>query len=177
MQDIISNTDQHYKDWTVGLYKNIQEYGHTNIQVTDSDYPFNYTLGQSMKGVDPIEFICFWGYGKTALRLCEGVAELVQKNRNLSWDLARKGKRIYVKGFIGERGSIPVLLKPLSMINAENVRDKYACQLDAPLWYNLEVIQKHTLVQIVVPDLQGIFPGREGCGEKYKSFVPEFLHV
>ena len=78
-------------------------------------------------------------------------------------------------GFLGEDESVPIVVKHLAGLTATVVYEKYAMGLRSPIF--ADVVRDHDLLQIILPDREGLFPGQHKCNENVNRMVPEFLHL
>lgn len=135
------------------------------------DPTYFYSVGNSLTSTPSIELVCFYFTRFGALLLGE-VASWLSEDPNRIEEILSKGVS-YVPGFLGEEGVVPIALKHLTGLQARIVREKYVLNLQAEAISDL--VKPHELIQIVLPDLNGFFPGDPNCSPDANEAVPEFL--
>lgn len=145
----------------------------------DEDPMFFYTVGNSMKeGSYPLEFLMFWHTQSCAFLLNQiGNALQSPRHRDLCRQVDEAGDHggLLVKGVLGPVGEFGVVLRPLSGPAREFAAGRYACALTNDSMRDAGAFKEHSLWQMIIPDLAGVFPGQEGCMEEVEEWCP--LHL
>ena len=158
------------------VIQNIQQCGQHVCSVYDPDNidpSFFYTIGNSFASQPPVELFSFWKSGiggfllncvsfrmKYDSKFCESV---------LSQEIS------YHWGFLGMEEETPIALRVVSGLLERIVRDKYVCQLEKEEFS--EYVKPHQLIQVILPDMNGRFPGDPKFDEDFLEIIPEFLHL
>ena len=142
----------------------------------DEDPMFFYTVGNSMKeGSYPLEFLMFWHTQSCAFLLNQiGNALQSPRHRDLCRQVDEAGDHggLLVKGVLGPVGEFGVVLRPLSGPAREFAAGRYACALTNDSMRDAGAFKEHSLWQMIIPDLDGVFPGQEGCMEEVEEMCP-----
>ena len=142
----------------------------------DGDPMFFYTVGNSMKeGSYPLEFLMFWHTQSCAFLLNQiGNALQSPRHRDLCRQVDEAGDHggLLVKGVLGPVGEFGVVLRPLSGPAREFAAGRYACALTNDSLRDAGAFKEHSLWQMIIPDLAGVFPGQEGCMEEVEEMCP-----
>ena len=145
----------------------------------DEDPMFFYTVGNSMKeGSYPLEFLMFWHTQSCAFLLNQiGNALQSPRHRDLCRQVDEAGDHggLLVKGVLGPVGQFGVVLRPLSGPARQFAAGRYACALTNDSLRDAGAFKEHSLWQVIIPDLDGVFPGQEGCMEEVEEWCP--LHL
>ena len=140
------------------------------------DPTFFYSIGNSSyKGSYPLEFISWWQTDKTPCGLINDVGDGLHALPDLARQVAEGGAM--VTGALGAEAEFGVILRPLTGFLARVTRERYACALTNPAFFGEDLLMPNDLIQILIPDLQGVFPGEEGCHPAINEWVPESLRL
>ena len=141
----------------------------------DDDPMFFYTIGNSMKkGSYPLEFLMFWHTHSCGFLLNQiGNALQSPVHRDLCRQVDEAGDQggLLVKGVLGPVGEFGVVLRPLTGPTRQ-FAGRYVCALTNDSIRKAGAFKKHSLWQLIVPDLDGVFPGQEGCDKEIEEMCP-----
>ena len=142
----------------------------------DGDPMFFYTVGNSMKeGSYPLEFLMFWHSDSLAFLLNQiGNALQSPRHRDLCRRVDEAGDQggLLIKGVLGPVGQFGVVLRPLSGPARQFAAGRYACALNNDSFRDAGAFKEHSLWQLIIPDLKGVFPGQEGCMKEIEASCP-----
>ena len=158
------------------VISNVRTNGRHITSVVDpegADPSYFYSVGNSLNSTPPVELICFY-YSSFGAILLDEVASWIGEDQRRVDDVLNNGIS-YVHGFLGEDESVPIVVKHLAGLTATVVYEKYAMGLRSPIF--ADVVRDHDLLQIILPDREGLFPGQHKCNENVNRMVPEFLHL
>ena len=165
-------TDEEYFEEVV---EDIEKLGRriTGVFAGEENPTFFYSIGNSRHGSDPMEFISFFPATFTA-GVINRVAEDLLHNPVEAKKVLDPAAISLAEGYLNKSGC-DIALRRLTGITETIVRERYACQLDVP--HFAPYIRPHALIQIVLPDMENLFPGTEGFDPRLKDSIPEFLHL
>ncbi len=129
--------------------EHIEKAGQSVIGIFDGDPPFSYTIGNTAKGLPELLLI---GMHPAQAREILNMFGSMMRNRGegfANMELVSLGD-----------GALPLLMVETD----ERGSDEYARQARAYFGD-----QDVSVVQVVIPDRQGRFPGQPGCDEPYAS--------
>lgn len=146
------------------------------VTAGDEDPMFFYTIGNSMEeGSYPLEFLMFW-HSDSLVFLLNQIGNALQspRHRDLCRQVDEAGDHggLLVKGVLGPVGQFGVVLRPLSGPARQFAAGRYACALTNDSLRDAGAFKEHSLWQVIIPDLDGVFPGQEGCMKEIEEMCP-----
>ena len=129
---------------------------------------FCYSIGNSCWSNHPTECFCFYPNGQVCSDVTDVVARILREDENLFHRLLNETLIVHN---VGNLDVPPVAIRIIDDSLRDIAMNAYTCHYH--LGMTLGYVYPHRLVQILIADDQGFFPGQSGCSAAYQLTTPE----